>query len=171
MVSRNVSQLTPSTQVLSLAELPPVAVPAHVPVNGGTGPVGAIVPDRGFAAATLRTERFDQTSATINAQAMKAIMINWYPGRKLWSVRSLRDKAFIRSPPLSCGHTCGESSLMRLACARGPEVFEEGVICEPHPITEAVAKNLNYPLRNLRQIPNGRRNQIAAKRSASHDLC
>ena len=45
------SQLTPSTQLASLAAVAPrVSVPDHVPVNGGTGPAGAMLPKAGLAA-------------------------------------------------------------------------------------------------------------------------
>jgi len=67
-----VSQFTPSTQVASPpADAVPVAVPAQVPVNGITGPVGAIVPEGGLAAVTSRMGKVAMIPAAIEILEMK----------------------------------------------------------------------------------------------------
>src|ERR1041385_8612350 len=72
-VKRKVSQLTPSLQSGSVAFAPvPVAVPVQLPVNGGTGPVGAIAPVGGFAALTCRTGHIANAKAALVVLASTA---------------------------------------------------------------------------------------------------
>jgi len=67
-----VSQLTPSTHVPSPpAEPLPRAVPLQVPVNGATGPVGAIAPEGGVAAVTYRMGNVANATAMISTLKIK----------------------------------------------------------------------------------------------------
>ena len=66
IVIRIVSQLTPSTHVLSVAEwLAAVAVPVQLPANGAVGPVGVKVADGGLAACS---EPADSSAQAANAR-------------------------------------------------------------------------------------------------------
>jgi hypothetical protein len=49
----------------------PEAVPAQLPVNGVTGPVGAMVPEGGFAAVAFRVESVANTPAAIRTLKIK----------------------------------------------------------------------------------------------------
>src|SRR5213079_2539797 len=98
----NVSQFTPSTQVLSSSEPPPAAVPTQFTV----GPPGLTVPELGCAECrravknpnTIRKIPVTKKSAPIVARAVIEVEATFFIGRSGVILHKIRENGRLRSP-------------------------------------------------------------------------